>query len=266
MKIKNKLMLVLLVGVSLTYTACKKLSDGSPQEVSTKAVSSQVALNLAQTLYSGFGIFNINGGLNSPGNIGVSRQKLRLNLSRGWILNDLNSDPTCGMSVDTTLNYSTTLDDGSTASVSGPIGFTFLCTNNVPSGFKVSDNLVIAESTTQLSATYKLGENLTLQSLNPLDNNSSLSLGGTVSLSTNIQYKTGSKQTTSESYNYDFTSVIIDNSGNIDSGTATFSTKGVNASGVWNYQGTVVFLGNNNVKITINGTVYNVNLQTGVVS
>jgi hypothetical protein len=60
--------------------------------------------------------------------------------------------------------------------------------------------------------------------------------------------------------------VIIDQQGTIVSGSATFATKGTNASGSWNYSGTVVFLGNGMAKITINGIVYNVNIQTGVVS
>jgi hypothetical protein len=35
---------------------------------------------------------------------------------------------------------------------------------------------------------------------------------------------------------------------------------------VWNYTGTVTFLGNGKANVVINGTTYNVDLQTGVVS
>jgi len=266
MKFKLILIPLLLISVTLTYTACKKSSSNpASQTLSTKVVSSQVALNLAQTLYGGFGAFSINDGLNVPATLGVSRQKLAVKLNHGRQVNDLNSDITCGMSMDTVLNYSTTLPDGSSASVSGPIKFTFLCANGIPSGFNVFDNLVITESIAQLSGTFNLAENLTLQSLNPLDDNSNLSFGGTLSMSDNIQYKTGSKQTTSELYSYTFTSLVINTSGDITGGSATFSTKGINTTGAWNYSGTIVFLGNYKAKITINGAVYTVDLQTGQV-
>jgi hypothetical protein len=264
MKLNLKLIPVLLIGIVFTYTACKK-SGSTVKTLSAKAVTSQVVLNLTQTLYSGFGAFNISNGLNAPSTLGVNRQKLGLRLSKGRQLNSLGGDITCGLSMDTILNYTTTLDDGSQASITGPIKFTFLCTNGIPSGFNVFDNLNITESTSQLAGTFKLGENLTLQSVNPQDSSSNLTFGGTIDLSSNIKYKTGSKQTTSESYDYNFTSVIINSIGSIDSGSATFTTKGSNTSGVWDYQGTIVFLGNNKVKITINGTVYNVDLQTGQV-
>jgi hypothetical protein len=273
MKIKLILIILLLTGVSLTYTACKKTS--TKPTLDAKTVSSQIALNLAQTLYGGLGGFSVSGGLNSPGSLSIvtpkqlslKRQELALKLNNGRQINDFGGDITCGLSADTSLNYSTTLDDGSTASISGTIGYTFLCTNNVGSGFNVHDNLNIGESNATLSASYKLIENLTLQLVNVNDVNSSYTLGGTFSLSDNISYKTGTKATTTESYSYDFTTpLLIDSSGNINSGAASFTTQGTNATGKWNYSGTVVFLGNYNVKITINGISYNANLQTGVVS
>jgi hypothetical protein len=85
-------------------------------------------------------------------------------------------------------------------------------------------------------------------------------------MSDNISY-VSPKSTTTESYSYNFTTPLsIDSSGDIVSGAATFTTSGSSAAGKWNYSGTVTFLGNYNVKIVINGTSYNVNLQTGVVS
>ncbi len=265
------LIILLLAGVSLTYTACKKSS--SKPTIPAKTVSSQIALNLAQTLYGGLGGFNVSGGLTptvgsiNPKQIALKRQQLALKLSNGRQINTFGGDITCGMSADTSLNYSTTLDDGSSASIVGTLGYTFLCTNNVASGFNVHANLTIGASNAQLAATYKLAENLTAQVVDVNNINSNFTLGGTLSLSDNIAYKTGSKATTSESYSYNFTTpLVVDSSGDILSGAATFATNGTNASGTWNYSGTVTFLGNYNVKITINGTAYNVNLQTGVVS
>jgi len=55
-------------------------------------------------------------------------------------------------------------------------------------------------------------------------------------------------------------------SGDVVSGTASFTTTGSGVNGSWNYQGTITFLGNQTAKIVINGATYTVDLQTGVVS
>ncbi|HTE01520.1 MAG TPA: hypothetical protein VK668_19670 [Mucilaginibacter sp.] len=266
MKLKIKVLFALLAGTALIYAGCKKLDDGSPGTVTPKEVSSQVALNIAQTLYNGFGVFSVSDGINGPSGLGLSREKLALKLNHGRKINDLDGDITCGLSIDTTLNETYTGDDGSQFSISGPFSISFTCTNGNPSGIHVFNNLNISESTTQLAATYKLAEDLTLQAVNPQSDQSDISLSGTLGFSDNVTLKTGSKASTAETFNYKYTSIIINTNGDLASGSATFSTKGTNASGTWNYSGTVVFLGNNKVKITINGTVYNVDLQTGVVS
>ncbi|MDB5155121.1 MAG: hypothetical protein JWR54_3872 [Mucilaginibacter sp.] len=260
MKLKTRLILVLMIGVALIYTACKKSS--SSQTLSTKTVSSQIALNLAQTLYGGFGGFNITSGLNAPGTFGVDRNKIRLNMTKGRLGVNSFGDITCGLHADTTFNTSVTVN-GMQATVAGTIGFTFNCSSGTPSGFTVTDNLKIAEASAQVTGTYNINENLSIALVNPQDSTSNVALNGTASMSDNL--KTNGK-TTTESYNYTFNQVIIDQEGTIVSGSATFATKGTNASGSWDYSGTVVFLGNGMAKITINGTVYNVNLQTGAVS
>ncbi len=147
--------------------------------------------------------------------------------------------------------------------VAGTIGFAFNCSSGTPSGFTVTDNLKITEASAQVTGTYNINENLSIALVNPQDSTSNVALNGTASMSDNL--KTNGK-TTTESYNYTFNQVIIDQEGTIVSGSATLATKGTNASGSWHYSGTVVFLGNGMAKITINGTVYNVNIQTGVVS
>jgi hypothetical protein len=266
MKLKIKVLFVLLAGTAFIYAGCKKLSDGSPDAVSAKAVSSQVALNIVQTLYSGFGVYSLSDGINGPSGLGLSREKLTLRLNHGRKINDISGDVTCGLSIDTTLNESYIGDDGSQFSITGPFRISFTCANGVPSGINIFEDLNISQSTTQLAATYKLAENLTLQAVNPQSDASNISLGGTLGFSNNITLKTGSKSSSAESFNYKYNAIIIDQNGNIISGSATFSTKGTGASGAWNYSGTVEFKGNNKVKITINGTVYNVDLQTGVVS
>jgi hypothetical protein len=262
MKLK-RISIMALACAALSYTSCKKSS--TTPTVSTQEVSTQVALNLAQTLYGGFGAFDVTQGLNAPLTVGVSRNQVRLNMTRGRLgINTVDEDPTCGLSVDTALNYSTTVNNNS-ASVKGSIKFTFTCTNGVASGFNIADNLNITESTPDVSGSYIFAENFTVQTTDPDNSNAPISLNGTMNLSDNLQYKTGSKATTNESYNYTLTSIMLDPTlGDIASGTATFSTKGTNTSGTWNYTGTVVFLGGHVVKITINGESHTINLLTGL--
>jgi hypothetical protein len=252
---------LLLAGVALTFSACKKSS--STQTVDTQTVSTQIAANLAQTLYTGFGGFNITGGLNAPTTFGVDRNKIRLAMTKGGRLgvNDLGGDITCGLKMDTTFSASATVN-GVSATVAGSIGFTFNCTNGVASGFTVVNNLKVTEASAQVTGTYNVAENLTLALTDLVNQDSSnISLNGTASASDNL--KTNGK-TTSESYNYTFNQVIFDQNGAIISGAATFATQGSNAKGTWNYSGTITFLGNGSVKIVINGASYTVNLQTGV--
>jgi hypothetical protein len=268
MKIKLILIILLLAGVALTYTACKK-SSNTPT-LSTKTVSSQIALNLAQTLYGGLGGFDISDGLSSSASINrkqlaLKRQQLALKMSGGKQINDDGDGLLCGLSEDTTLNYSATYD-GVSETIKGTLGFTFICTNNTFSGFNIKDNLDVSASNSTLNATYKLNENLTATSQDPTNEDANYTLGGTFSMSDVINY-VSPKSTTTESYSYDFTSpLVIDDNGDIDSGAASFTTSGTNASGKWNYSGTITFLGNYNVKIVINGTSYTVNIQTGAVS
>jgi hypothetical protein len=89
---KNKLILILVVlsGFAFTFSGCKKSSSNpSGPALTPKQVSSQIALNIQQTLYDGFGAFSLTDGFNSPGNLGViPKGRLRLNSP---------SDPLCGL-------------------------------------------------------------------------------------------------------------------------------------------------------------------------
>jgi hypothetical protein len=252
----------MLAGMALTYTACKK-SSSSSTTVDAKTVSSQVALNLSQSLYSGFGGFSLTSGLSAPGQFGVDRNALRLKLTKGRTgINDVNDDITCGMHTDTT--FSTTITtDGGQGGVAGSIGFTFNCTNGVFSGFNVTDNLKVTLASAQLTGTFNVSENLTLAQVTAGDDNSNISMNGSLSFGENAKV---SGKTTNISFSYTFTNIILDQEGTIVSGSATFNTTGTNAQGTWNYNGTATFLGNQTVKIVINGATYTANLQTGTVS
>ncbi len=260
MKLK-RIALVVLACAALGYTSCKKSS--SSNTVDSKTVASQIALNLSQTLYSGFGGFNLSSGLNSPGQFGLDRNAIKLKMTKGRTgINSMDYDITCGLHVDTT--FSATIDaDGGQATVAGSIGFTFNCTNNVFSGFNVTDNLKVTMANAQMNGTFNIAENLTLAQVNPGVDTSNVSLNGTANFAENAKV---SGKSTVLSFNYTFNNVIIDQMGNLASGSATFNTTGSGAQGTWNYNGTITFLGNGSAKLVINGASYTVNLETGTVS
>jgi len=256
---KTKLILVAtLVGCAIfTFSGCKKSGSSNGPALSAKQVSSQIALNISETLGSGFGAFGLAGGLNAPGNLGmVPKGRLRLNSA---------GDPLCGTIADTTLNYTTT-DGGTSASVKGNLKFSFTCTNGEVSGFNVTDNLAITEATSDFSVAFKLIEDLTIAAVNPNNEETNITLNGSLSFGGDYTYKTGSKGKGSQNFSYNFHAVTADSNGQLISGSADFTTSGTGSTGVWNYHGTVTFLGDGKADIVINGTTYHADLNTGVVS
>lgn len=258
MKLNFKHGLLLLAAIVITYTSCKKLGGDTPSSatLSNKDVSSQVALNITQALNGGLGGFNMGDGLSMPTTLSTGQ--------RGRSVNDANLDGLlCGLSIDTTLTYTEKLTDTTDASISGKIKFSILCNNDELTGISTAYDLTVTANTPKLNLVYKLAENLVLQMLDPKKDDGPLVLNGTVNLALTTKIKATSK-TRSESYNFVFKDIKLDpNTGEITSGSATFATKGTNAKGSWDCQGTIEFLGNKKAKITINSASYTVNLETG---
>ena len=257
MKLKLKISFALLLGIAFIYSACKKSGSNPNPTLTPKQVTSQVALNITQSLFGGLGAFDVSGGLSAPTTFALH--------TKGKVLNAV-GNPDCGLIIDTTLAFTDTVS-GTIASVSGNIKFGITCTNNIISGYTNTDNVTIAFSNAQISFSYKVIENLTLLSQNPLDDNADLSLHGSLNSTGSYQLKTGTKGSGSEVFNYTLTSLVIDpNAGDVVSGSASFNTQGSGPQGVWNFSGTITFFGNHQAKVLINGTTYNVDLQTGLVS
>ena len=259
MNFKLKSLIVLFISIIFIYTACKKSNTNpSTKTLSTKSVSSQVALNISGSLFGSGGAFNITKGINAPTTYSVHTKQR--------VVNDLNNIY-CGKVIDTTLNYTFKQND-TTVSITGSMKFTFICVNNVLTGFNTDDVLNINLTSSQLIATEKVSEKFTLLSLNPSDSNSQFSINGTLSSNASLQYKASSDKNGTAVFSYTLNTLIIDPNADSDvvSGSATFATSGTSADGAWNYSGTIVFLGNHLATITINNIAYNVNLQTGVVS
>src|SRR5581483_5111088 len=167
-KLKLTLSAVLLAGIAMLYTACKKSNQGPTSTVDAKTISSQVAVNLGQVLYGGLGGFNVADGTSAPGGVGLSNNNsLKLNYNNRVKLNSVNSDPSCGAVLDTTLTYSETLDDGSSAAISGRIRFGIICSNGTPTGVSLYDSLKVSASNAQLSAVYNIGENVNMITSDP---------------------------------------------------------------------------------------------------
>lgn len=262
MKIKITLTILLLAGMAVIYSACKK-SDTTPTNgpaLNESDVSTAVALDINQALFGGYGGLNFAGGLNTAGGLAVKQH------TQGRLLHDL-SNPFCGLTVDTTLSATATGGKDTTASVSGHISFSFICTNDVLSGFTTNDDLSISISTPALSLAAKINEQLSMNAIDPANDNSDLILKGTLNSSGVYNYKTGTKKSGTRTFNYVLTSLVLDPNGDGDivSGSATFTTKGTGTLGSWSFTGTIKFLGDHKATITINKKSYTVNLQTGAV-
>ncbi|RFZ84108.1 hypothetical protein DYU05_00265 [Mucilaginibacter terrenus] len=255
---KRKLLSCILAVVAIVflYTSCTKDPvDYGTSSVSSKEVSQQIALNLAQSLYGGLGGFSLNDGLSPQINATPpNRPKIRIN----------SVNPECGMQVDTTMSFDLSVDTLK-MTVGGRFKYSTICTNDQPSGLSAYDSLLVAMTTPSMEAKYNLLQNINMSSVNPQNPDAKLTFSGVLNTKASLQYKTGSKQKLTTLFNYKLVSLIIDptKDGDVESGTATFETTGDTPQGKWNYKGSIVFLGNHKVKITINGTVYTVDIQTG---
>ena len=278
MRLKFRLSFLLVASIAITYTACKKSSTTtSDPKIAPDVVAGQVAVNIYQSLFGGMGAFDVSGGLGAPSTLGVHANDISRGITTPFAAygtlpkpkvttHNFATDPTCGQSIDTTLSV-TGSSNGGTATITGTVKFNYTCTNNVVSGFTTNDVLTIVLASPSLNLSYKVGENLTLLSLNPADDNANLSLNGSLSSNGSYQYNTGTKRSGTEVFDYTLSQLIISPTlGDVVSGSATFNTSGTGPRGVWSYSGTMVFLGDHLATVTINGKVYHVNLQTGAVS
>jgi hypothetical protein len=247
--------IIALMSVVLVYTSCKKSAENPTNTVDAKTVTQQIALNLAESFYGGLGGFDFSDGLHPQINaVRPGFKKI--------VINSVN--PECGLSEDTTLTYNIDIDT-THLSVSGRIKFTTTCINNNVSGLTFYDTLQVAMSTPSFAAKYKIGQNLAIASLNPGNPDAQISFNGTMNMGADLEFKTGSKAKLSTVFNYKLTQLIIDPSddGDIKSGSAVFKTTGNTPQGKWNYTGTIQFLGDHKVKITIDSKTYTVDIQTG---
>src|SRR5471030_3071210 len=182
MRSKLRLFFIIFSGAALAFAGCNKLSDPTLKDpvLTPQVVAGQVALNLNQSLFGGLGAFDVSVGLSAPSSVAVNTggKSLHRSVLQKRVLQGL-TNPYCGLTIDTTVNYTNTVND-TTASVSGTIKFAFTCNNSVVNGYTTDDNLSVLFSSPQMDFSYKVAENLTLLSLDPANPNSNFSLSGTL--------------------------------------------------------------------------------------
>ncbi|NHA05195.1 hypothetical protein G7092_15405 [Mucilaginibacter sp. HC2] len=263
MKQYPKLSFLLLACIAIGYSACIKSANNNNNKnnsstVSTKVVSSTVAMNLKQILYGEYGSFNIADGANMPDDMNQSH--------KGHLKVQSTHAPDCGFKIDTAFQFALDLSDTAKFSIWNKIKYNVQCTGSSLSGISVYDSLYVSITSNDYIVLTKSGETLNMKLLTPGNKDSQLSMTGSMNVYTNLQAKATASKTTISSYNYSFNSLIIDptKEGDIISGSASFATKGSGADGTWDYKGTIQFLGNHQVKIVINGSTYTYDLQTGL--
>jgi len=262
MKQHPKLTFLLLACIAIGYSACIKSANNNnksnPSTVSTKVVSSNIAMNLKQILYGEYGSFSIADGVNMPDNMDQNH--------KGRLKVQSTHNPDCDFKIDTAFQFSLDLSDTAKFSIWNKIKYNVQCTGGTLSGISVYDSLYVTITSNEYIVLTKSGETLSMKLLTPGDKNSQLSMNGSMNVYANLQAKTTTQKTTTSSYNFSFNSLIIDptKDGDIISGSASFATKGSGVEGTWDYKGTIQFLPNHRVKIVISGSSYTYDLQTGL--
>lgn len=266
MKHKYKIIVLLLAGITAIYTSCHKLDMGPNNQstVSKKEASVQIAQSLVGIFNPENGGFDFKSGLSMPTDLSLNKKgKIKVQ--------SVDPKPQCGAKMDTTISLNLDQSDTSKIDIWAKVKYELTCTNGVPSGVTANDSLNMTMVGSGFAMALRMGENLTLKSLNPGVEHAQYSFDGPVNYYAKVTY---TKPTTDQpnvegTFNYNFKSIVVDPTKDPDfilSGSATFSSKGNIGKNTWNYKGTITFLGGHKAKITIDGTVYTADLITGVVN
>ena len=288
MKLKLKSLLIVLAGIALFYTACKKEVKLNPKAEPPTPVSkidtmslatSQIIRNVTQTLSGAYGGIDINNGLILPNLTTIGQKRPRVS----------GLDSLCSFFPDTVVNYKTVIGDTITSQTSGLFKFYFSCisdTIRIPdmkpytvfrllNGYVAYDSLATNGQTPgglfvhNIKAFYQA---------NAFDFTAPLAVNGSRSklISFNGSIKSfvdtaSSKKTLIPSsvhayYNLKDVSIDLSKNNDITRGTITFAAVGETNTIKWYYEGLVTFLGDHKASVTIKNKTYNVDLLTGKVT
>jgi hypothetical protein len=258
MKLYTKRAIILLLGVALSYSACKKDVKSTPvaqtQTASTDVVSTQVATNLAQSLSGAYGGVNLNSGISSP--------SLATN-SSSRAVNSLSSTATCGFFDDNGIDVKTNIGDTIKSETTGAIDFSFKCdTHGNHNGFINDDSLLTIGKAPGYAFTFDLTQHYNVSILADANH---LEVDGNIKSFIDFIYTKKGTSPTSVHNKFVLSGLEIDltKGADITGGTATFTSEGTYGGATWDLTGLVKFIGNHEATITINGKTVTVNLLTG---
>jgi hypothetical protein len=256
MNLNLRIVLPLLMGVVISYSACKKTENTAtpttPNTPATTQASVEIGKNLAQSIVGAFGGASIKDGVNPSASFSTSKLKVQSN------------NYNCGFYIDTSLNLTFNQGDTLKAHKTGGVNYYFVCNNNKTIGYDLIDSITTKGSGPGYVFTYAIIQDYHVRGLNT--NNSNFSLDGKLKSFTDNQYtKYNTFMSVHNVYNFSNLYVHADDNFDITSGSATFNSKGKTNGGGWDYSGTLKFLGNHKAQMTFLNHEYLVDLLTGEV-
>jgi hypothetical protein len=288
MKLKFKTLLIVLAGIALFYTACKKEVKLNPNAKPSIPVSkidtmglatSQIIRNITQTLSGAYGGIDINKGLILPNLTTIKQSKPRVS----------GLDSLCSFFPDTVVNYKTVIGDTITSQTSGLFKFYFSCksdTVKVPgkkpytvfkslNGYVAYDSLATTGQTPgglfvhNIKAFYdaKASDTDVRLAING-SANKLISFNGSIKafVDTASSKKTLIPSSVHAYYTLKDVSIDLSKNNDITRGTITFAAVGEVNSIKWYYEGLVTFLGDHKASVTIKDKIFNVDLLTGKIT
>jgi len=247
-----KPLLAILVCVSLVYSACRKTENApapkTTQSTDVTAQTGSIALNLAQSLSGKLGGANVMGGVDSS------------TIINGHKIVDQSA--LCGFFTDSLVNYNKTSGD-TTWHTGGNLKLYWNCKDGKTTGYTAYDSLNTVTTIPTGVAQHYVKQYYTITALT--DNHQLIGVNGSLyyhnQVTTKCNCSLDKSSTWVETANYilkDLTIDVCPCAQDILSGTATFTAEGPG----WAVNGTIVFLGHHMADVTINGTVYHVNMLT----
>jgi hypothetical protein len=260
--IRLSIIAILLLGAA----SCKKSNSGVSSNVSsTEAldiVSSSLSLNsngvgtVASDAATVAGTQSVTlSGSSSAEQVGIARSLQRAVSAKGLECGDTKNDTVTRASVSgAAIGYSYT----------SMYSFTLHCNGIAPDSLTGSSAFSGTYSGPFISSTYT--GNTTFTVLGILPSAGSYTLNGTYTRNGNFQSIKNTSNKGTHTVNVTVTNVAISKTtGTITGGTATFSVSGnVPSKGNWSYSGTLVYNGDGTANLTLSGTVYIINLGTGL--
>ncbi|TWR27027.1 hypothetical protein FPZ42_08315 [Mucilaginibacter achroorhodeus] len=239
MKFKSLATLTFTALTVFLYSACTKETTTRTDSDNNKAIATQIAVNLTNSLAATVASGNNYSGLPKTNSV-VNGKKI----------NDL----TCGQFIEQPFDNTYTKGDSIKDVMVGSNKFVISCENNQPNGYTYTGEYVNSGFSPYLS-NYKntVKEFYTLKSL--ADGYTKMQIDGAQNSTYNFTTrKDGEVMVQTNTYN--LKGLIIDATSkpfDITAGVAEYVSKGNNAGREFSFAGTITYLGNHKAKVTYNG-------------